>query len=94
LKLVAGEHEPLACETSRPSRARGLKPLLERFIELFTDEGEVVIDPVAGSGTTLLAAKNLGRKAYGFEISKELCQEAEEKVLTFSQPNLFVEGRK
>ena len=45
--------------------------LLETLIELFTDEGDVVIDPVAGSGSTLIAAENLGRKAYGFEIKKD-----------------------
>lgn len=45
--------------------------LLERLIEIFTDEGDVVIDPVAGSGSTLVAANNLNRKAYGFEIKKD-----------------------
>lgn len=44
--------------------------LLERLIEIFTDPGDVVIDPVAGSGSTLIAADNLGRKSYGFEIKK------------------------
>lgn len=44
--------------------------LLETLIGIFTDPGDVVIDPVAGSGTTLIAAENLGRKAYGFEIKK------------------------
>lgn len=63
--------------------------LLERFIEIFTDEGEVVIDPVAGSGTTLLAAHNLNRKAYGFEIIKDMCNQAQEKILTQTQKNLF-----
>lgn len=63
--------------------------LLERLIELFTDEGEVVIDPVAGSGSTLRAAQNLGRKAYGFEIKKDFFKAAIEQVLPNSQRNLF-----
>ena len=50
--------------------------LLERLIEIFTDPGDVVIDPVAGSGSTLVAAENLGRKAYGFEIKKNFFKEA------------------
>jgi site-specific DNA-methyltransferase (adenine-specific) len=45
--------------------------LLETLISIFTDHGDVVIDPVAGSGSTLIAAENLGRKAHGFEINKE-----------------------
>ena len=50
--------------------------LLKQLIRLFTDEGEVVIDPVAGSGTSLMAAIELGRKAYGFEIKKNYFKEA------------------
>ena len=45
--------------------------VLKMLISTFTDLGDVVIDPVAGSGTTLLAAEMLGRKSYGFEIKKE-----------------------
>ena len=45
--------------------------VLERLIKIFTDPGEVVIDPVAGSGTTLLAALNCGRESYGLEIKKD-----------------------
>jgi len=63
--------------------------LLERLIEIFTDENDVVIDPVAGSGSTLLACKNLNRKAYGFEIKKDFFKLANEKVLSDSNPSLF-----
>lgn len=51
-------------------------PLLEKLIKIFTDPGEVVIDPCAGSGTTLIAAENTGRKSYGFEIKKPFFKEA------------------
>lgn len=50
--------------------------VLERLIRIFTDEDDVVIDPVAGSGSTLLAAMNCGRPSYGFEIKKNFYKEA------------------
>jgi hypothetical protein len=65
-------------------------PLLERLIELFTDKGDVVIDPCAGSGTTLLAAANMRRRAYGFEIKKQFYNDAKNIVLRRISPNLFV----
>lgn len=45
--------------------------IAERIILLTTNEGETVIDPFAGSGTVLLAAKNNNRKYIGFEIDKK-----------------------
>ena len=64
-------------------------PLLERLIEIFTDKDDVVIDPCAGSGSTLLAALKTGRRAYGFEIKKDFYKDATEKVLKAYTPNLF-----
>ena len=64
-------------------------PLLETLIRIFTDENDVVIDPCAGSGTTLRAAANLMRKAYGFEIKKDFCKVAREKILSRTELNLF-----
>lgn len=60
-------------DTETPKIHPTQKPvkLLERLIQIFTDPGEVVIDPCAGSGSTLLAAMNTGRRAYGFEIKKD-----------------------
>lgn len=65
-------------------------PLLRRLIEIFTDKGDVVIDPCAGSGSTLLAAAQLGRRAYGFEIKKDFFREANRLVLSRVQQSLFV----
>lgn len=45
--------------------------LSKRVIELFTHEGELVIDPFIGSGTTLVAARDLNRNAVGFDLNKE-----------------------
>lgn len=64
-------------------------PLLESLIRLFTDEGDVVIDPCAGSGTTLLAAKNIRRNAYGFEIKKDFFAKATQLIETCTTPALF-----
>ena len=59
------------------------KPIsvLKQLIEIFTDEGDVVIDPCAGSGTTLRAAYELNRNSYGFEIDRKFYKEAKEKML-------------
>lgn len=56
-------------------------PVLKRLIEIFTDHGDVVVDPVAGSGSTLRAAAELNRHAFGFEIKKDMYQKANEKML-------------
>lgn len=50
--------------------------LLEKLIRIFTDEGDVVIDPCAGSGSSLLAAMNCNRPSYGFEIKKDFYRES------------------
>lgn len=55
--------------------------VIKRLIEIFTDEGDVIIDPVAGSGTTLRAAAEMNRNAYGFEIDRNFYTQAKEKML-------------
>lgn len=55
--------------------------LLKRLIEIFTDEEDVVIDPVCGSGSTLRAAAELNRNSYGFEVSKDFYTKAKTIML-------------
>lgn len=65
--------------------------VLRRLIEIFTDPGDVVIDPCAGSGSTLRAASELGRDAYGFEVSTKFYKEAVEKMLSVgSDPQIKI----
>jgi site-specific DNA-methyltransferase (adenine-specific) len=54
--------------------------LIGKLIEIFTDVGDVVIDPVAGSASTLIAANRLGRNAYGFEIKKDFFKLATDRI--------------
>lgn len=60
--------------------------VLKRLIQIYTD---VVIDPVAGSGSTLRACAELNRSCYGFEIKKKYYKLAKEKML--SNVNLTLE---
>ena len=55
--------------------------VLKKLIEVFTDPGDVVIDPCAGSGSTLRAAYEIGRSAYGFEIDKNFYKSAQEQMI-------------
>lgn len=59
-----GKNIPKLHPTQKPQN------ILRALIKTFTDEGDVVIDPCAGSGSTLRAAHDLGRSSYGFEVSK------------------------
>ena len=54
---------------------------IKKLIEIFTDEGDVVIDPCCGSGTTLRASYELGRSAYGFEIDRNFYQRARDEMI-------------
>ena len=57
--------------------------LLERLILMVTDEGDIVLDPFMGTGTTAIAAKKLGRKYIGFDLNEEykiICENKLKKV--------------
>jgi site-specific DNA-methyltransferase (adenine-specific) len=59
--------------------------LLKKLIEIFTDEGDIIIDPCCGSGSTLRAAKEMNRDSYGFEIMKDMYNKANNEMLVFEK---------
>lgn len=76
-----GHHAVWVCNVERGAHPTQ-KPvrLYKTFIELFTDPGDVILDPFMGSGTTLRAAKDLGRRAIGIEINEKYCEIAVQRL--------------
>lgn len=81
---------------SRDVRNKDIHPavfpvgLPSRCIELFTHKGELVLDPFAGIGTTLLAARDLGRNAVGFDLNKKYVEYTGKRL---SQQSLLQETK-
>lgn len=69
--------------------------LLDRIIEISTNEGDIVLDPFCGSGTTLVAAKLKGRKFVGIDISKDAVDLTESRLETLvkTESALLNKGR-
>jgi DNA modification methylase len=59
------------------------------FIRLFTKEGDIVLDPFLGSGTTAVACKEQNRHYIGIEIMKEYCLLSEERLKEKYKPSLW-----
>lgn len=70
-----GKYIPKIHPNQKPVR------LLKQLIQLFTDPGDVVIDPCAGSAATLRAAYESGRSGYGFEINRDFYRKAQQQML-------------
>ena len=60
--------------------------LVERCIQLFTYDGDVVLDPFMGSGTTAVAAVNTGRRYVGFDTDPGYVEQAQERVASMVHP--------
>jgi site-specific DNA-methyltransferase (adenine-specific) len=69
-------------ETIKGSKHPAIYPeyIIQQFINMLTREGDLVLDPFIGSGTTAIACKNLSRYYIGFEINPEYCAYAEERL--------------
>ncbi len=79
----------MATECSNRGHSAAFPVNLPRwFIKLFTQQGDWVLDPFVGSGTTAIAAKNLGRNYIGIDVNEEYCQVSRERVVE-TQPRLL-----
>ena len=63
--------------------------LIKELVRLTTREGDIVLDPFMGSGTTGVVCKALGRHYIGFEISEEYCALAKKRIQNSSEVELF-----
>ena len=84
----------LATECGNKSHSAAFPPALpEWFIKLFTNEGDHVLDPFIGSGTTSAVALQLGRNSVGIELMREYVELAQEQVQS-TDYKLLEKGRK
>ena len=83
---------PMIRDNETPNIHPTQKPItiLKHLIETFTDPGDVIIDPCAGSGVTLLVAEQLGRKSYGFEIKRAFVRDFEKHIKPLADEKEFI----
>lgn len=76
--VTAGSKEAVGYPTQKPLE------LLERIIRLSSNEGDVVLDPFCGCGTSLIAAQKLGRKWIGIDVNESACNVAKRRLATYN----------
>lgn len=72
--IIEPQPRPLLHKAQKPSK------MIERFIWCSSNEGDIVLDPFIGSGTTLIAAEKLRRKWIGIDNVEENCKLAKKRV--------------
>jgi len=69
-----GEHDKRLHPTQKPHG------IISSILRDFSKEGDLILDPFLGSGTTAYSAKKLGRKCIGIEISEKYCEIAKNRL--------------
>jgi adenine-specific DNA-methyltransferase len=64
-------------------------PMIERIIKMSTNEGDVVLDPFLGSGTTLVASRKLKRIGLGIELDDRYSEIIQKRIINEGSPDLF-----
>lgn len=85
-------HAVNAAKGAKPHPTTKPEPLMAELLALFTDPGDLVLDPFGGSGTTAVAAKRLGRKCILIEKSEAYCEVAAKRLSQAALP-LYAEDR-
>ncbi len=79
-------HNVFVCKSPSPQErihpTQKPVPLLSQFVELFSAPGDMVFDPFAGSGSTVLAATQMGRRAIGYEQDAKIFAAAADRLTT------------
>ena len=90
MSLVYGQWEYFA-DTRQQTKATFSMDIPMKAIKILTYKNDVILDPFAGSGTSLVAAEILGRRWLGVELSENYCKVAQERVQHFVDQNKQIE---
>lgn len=89
---AGGSHGNYVSNLAAPTGHPTPKPvkMFSSFVERFTNAGDLILDPFSGGGTTLLAARNMGRRAIGVELDEKYCELTAKRLSqqTFDLENL------
>lgn len=79
----------IAANSDRTHPTQKPEALMLELVTLFSDPGETILDPFMGSGTTLVAAKRIGRKSIGIELNEKYCEMAASRLAQGTLAEMF-----